>query len=76
MNFSNAALDLASVREQQERDALIADAIAALEQPGKTECVDCGHAIPKARLAVAPPSRSAASNARSSMRKKSITDDV
>lgn len=54
MNFSNAALDLASVREQQERDALIADAIAALEQPGKTECVDCGHAIPKARLAVAP----------------------
>ncbi|CDZ32199.1 Hypothetical protein NGAL_HAMBI1145_09700 [Neorhizobium galegae bv. officinalis] len=54
MNFSNAALDLASVREQQERDALIADAIAALEQPGKTECVDCGHAIPKARLTAAP----------------------
>ncbi len=51
---SNAALDLAALREQQERDALIAEAIAALEQPGTKECVDCGHAIPGRRLAVAP----------------------
>lgn len=55
MNFgSNASLDLASLREQQERDAMIAQAVAAVEAEGSAECESCGEPIPEKRRAAAP----------------------
>lgn len=51
---SNAAFDLAALREIQEREAIIASASATLNRVGTIECVDCGAAIPAARIAAAP----------------------
>ncbi|MBP1844775.1 phage/conjugal plasmid C-4 type zinc finger TraR family protein [Rhizobium petrolearium] len=55
MNFgSNASLDLAALRESQERDAMIAQAIAAVATEGAANCTSCGFPIPEERRAAAP----------------------
>ena len=46
----NAALDLAAERADQERNAGIARARAALQETGRCECIECGHTILAARL--------------------------
>ncbi|PZR89654.1 MAG: molecular chaperone DnaK [Stutzerimonas stutzeri] len=55
MNFgSNNSLDLAALREQQERDALIAEATEAVRAHGTGTCVECQSMIPEARRIAAP----------------------
>ena len=50
MNFGgNAALDLAAERAEQEREAKIAAASAALRGPGTNVCEDCPNDIPRER---------------------------
>lgn len=54
MDVSNAALDLASERADQERENGIRAASAAIAGSGFTHCVDCGGAIDEARRAALP----------------------
>ncbi|CAD7055379.1 molecular chaperone DnaK [Pseudorhizobium halotolerans] len=54
MNFGNGAFDLAAKREQEEREALIADAAHAVKQKGSVICCDCDRPIPEARRLAAP----------------------
>lgn len=55
MNFGgNAALDLAAERAEQEREAKIAAASAALRGPGTMECEDCGNDIARERRIALP----------------------
>lgn len=55
MNFgSNAAFDLAEQRIEEEREAAIATARAALRSAGTLDCVDCGCSISLARRQVYP----------------------
>ncbi|MBD8686588.1 MULTISPECIES: TraR/DksA C4-type zinc finger protein [unclassified Rhizobium] len=55
MNFGgNAALDLAAERAEQEREAKIAAASAALRGPGTTVCEDCPNDIPRERRLALP----------------------
>lgn len=55
MNFGgNRSLDAAALREQQERDALVADAHAAVRAPGSDVCVECERPIPGDRRRAAP----------------------
>lgn len=55
MNFgSNAAFELAEQRVEEEREAAIAAARAALCSAGTVECVDCGCSISLARRLVYP----------------------
>lgn len=55
MNFGgNGAFDQASRREQEEREALIADASHAVSRKGTVICCDCEEPIPPARRAAAP----------------------
>ncbi len=44
-----ALFELAAVRAEQERDAGIRSASAALSMPGTIDCVSCGEEIPEAR---------------------------
>jgi RNA polymerase-binding transcription factor DksA len=58
MNFgSNAALDLAAERAEQEREAGCRAASAALKRAGTEECTDCGATISLARRRVYPSAR-------------------
>lgn len=54
MELSNAAFDLASLREEQERAAAIELARAELKMPGSKICIGCGDPIPEARRIAAP----------------------
>ena len=54
MNFGNGAFDQAARREQEEREALIADAANAVSKKGSAICCDCDLPIPAARRAAAP----------------------
>lgn len=55
MNFgSNAAYDLASEREQKERDAKIAEASRALRQIGTYQCDGCGIDLSRERRLAYP----------------------
>ncbi len=55
MNFgSNAAFDLADERAEQEREAGLASARAALSKTGRDDCEDCGCTIPHARRLAYP----------------------
>lgn len=54
METSNAAYDLASEREEQEREAAIQAARAILVTVGADTCVECDRPIPAGRRAAAP----------------------
>ncbi|MDQ1196522.1 TraR/DksA C4-type zinc finger protein [Agrobacterium sp. SORGH_AS 787] len=55
MNFgSNAALDLASDRAEQEREASISAVSRSLRAPGTPECEDCGNDIARERRIALP----------------------
>jgi len=55
MNFgSNAALDLAADRAEQEREATIAAASRSLRGPGTVQCEDCPNDIPRERRLAMP----------------------
>ncbi|WP_320194727.1 TraR/DksA C4-type zinc finger protein [Agrobacterium rosae] len=55
MNFGgNAAFDLAAERTEQEREAKIAAASAAVAVQGTIICQDCQSRIPDQRRAAAP----------------------
>ncbi|SOC46634.1 TraR/DksA family transcriptional regulator [Rhizobium subbaraonis] len=55
MNFGgNNSLDSAALREQQERDALVADASAVVRARGSDVCVECDRPIPIERRRAAP----------------------
>jgi len=50
----NAAFDLAEVLAEQEREAGIASARAALSISGRAACIGCGRPIPAARRLAHP----------------------
>lgn len=54
MKINNFAFDLAAERAEQERQAGIRQAQAALNQPGEVQCIDCGVEISLARRQVMP----------------------
>ncbi len=55
MNFgSNAALDFAAERAEQEREAKIAAVSRSLRGPGTPECEDCGNDIARERRIAIP----------------------
>lgn len=55
MNFgSNAALDLAADRAEQEREATIAAASQSLRGPGTVQCEDCSNDIARERRIALP----------------------
>lgn len=49
-----ALFELAAVRAEQERDAGIRSASAALSMPGTIDCVSCGEEIPEGRRSANP----------------------
>jgi len=51
---SNASHDLAAMREDQERSAMVADAQARVSRAGTDVCIDCGDPIPVDRKIAAP----------------------
>ncbi|QXN68029.1 DksA-like zinc finger domain containing protein [Microcystis phage Mwe-Yong1] len=54
MTSSNFAIELAERRIEEERDAGVARARAALRGPGAPSCVVCGDQIPAARRQALP----------------------
>lgn len=50
----NALFDLAEIRAEEEREAQIKRATAALKQSGSVECEDCGGAIAETRRRALP----------------------
>lgn len=54
---ANALFDLAEVRAEEEREAAIKRASAALKQAGNVECEDCGGEISETRRRALPSAR-------------------
>jgi phage/conjugal plasmid C-4 type zinc finger TraR family protein len=54
MELSNSAFDLASLREEQEREAAVDAARASLKTRGSFDCTECGRPIPEQRRRAAP----------------------
>lgn len=54
MSAGNRYFDLAELRTEQEREAAITAARAALQSAGTIECLDCGCTISIARRRVYP----------------------
>lgn len=54
MNMGNAAFDLAEMRAEQEREASIAVASAALARRGSQGCISCGDPIEDRRREALP----------------------
>ncbi|TCU35435.1 TraR/DksA C4-type zinc finger protein [Rhizobium azibense] len=50
----NALFDLAEIRAEEEREAQIKRATAALKQAGSIECEDCGGEIAETRRRAMP----------------------
>ncbi|WP_082475618.1 TraR/DksA C4-type zinc finger protein [Rhizobium sp. Leaf341] len=57
MKTSEAALDLAQARIEQERDASVKAASIALLQTGTDLCIACDHPIPEERRRALPSAR-------------------
>ncbi|MDM9647734.1 TraR/DksA C4-type zinc finger protein [Rhizobium sp. S163] len=53
----NALFDLAEIRAEEEREAEIKRAGAALKRTGNTECDDCGGEIAETRRRALPSAR-------------------